>query len=91
MSNGTLKVTETADPDTLSTAYTWLQQLNLEQLNGNGPTAPGLIALTSSDYQDYVVQDVPAPTGWVCVVSGAFTLLLPLGWRRRKAFARAVR
>ena len=91
LSNGTLKVTETADPDTLSTAYTWLQQLNLEQLNGNGPTAPGLIALTSSDYQDYVVQDVPAPTGWVCVVSGAFTLLLPLGWRRRKAFARAVR
>ncbi len=88
LSNGTLTVTETADPGTLNTAYTWLEQLNA---NGDGPTALGLIALTSSDYQDYVVQDVPAPTGWVCVVSGALTLLLPLGWRRRKAFARAVR
>jgi hypothetical protein len=46
-----------SDGQTLTTANAWLAQLT-----GTGPRDNSLVALTSADYQDYVVS-MPAPPG----------------------------
>ncbi len=66
---------------TLKQANAWLSGIALD---GSGPQAGGLIALTNPTYQDYVVQSVPAPPGMVLGASAAATLFLALVWRRRK-------
>ena len=64
---------------TLNLANTWLSELN-----GSGPFAPNLIAMTSSTYQDYVVQGTPAPASLALAVAGVIGMLPVLAWRRRK-------
>jgi hypothetical protein len=77
----------TADTQTLSQANTWLGALDL---SGNGNKATNLIALESTQYQDYVVQmPVPAPPGLMLGLVGAVSLLLPSAWRWRKRDALA--
>jgi len=80
------------DSATLTTTNTWLSALNL---NGTGPMAGNLIALTNPVYQDYVVQvapaptaaivvapaSVPAPPGLVLCIIGAVGLFLPSAFR----------
>lgn len=75
---GDFTVTGVGDA-TLDLANTWLGQLN-----GSGPFAPNLIALTSDTYQDYVVQGTPAPASFVLAAVGVVGLLPVLAWRRRK-------
>ncbi len=72
---------------TLMQANAWLSGIALD---GSGPQAGGLIALTNPTYQDYVVQ-TPAPPGLVLGGSAAATLFLALVWRRRKLFSVAFR
>jgi hypothetical protein len=67
---------------TLKTANRWLSNLDLD---GNGPQASGLIALTATGAQDYVVQiATPAPPGLVLGIIGAAGLCFSSGWRYRK-------
>jgi hypothetical protein len=75
-----------SDSGTLTLANQWLSQLNL---NGTGPQTSGLIALTNSTYQDYVVQGpvAPAPPGLVLGCIWGISFLVPWGWRQRKRFS----
>ena len=77
-----------SDATTLTTANTWLSQLNLA---GTGSTASNLIALTSLNYQDYVLQGppspgpetsaAPAPSGLVLCFIGMIALILSSAFR----------
>ena len=74
---------------TLTTANSWLRGLDM---SGNGAQTPGLIAMTSDTYQDYIVQGpvaTPAPSGLVLGITGAFVMLLPVAWRSRKRLSTA--
>jgi hypothetical protein len=71
-----------SDPNTIPTANTWLAALDP---SGNG-TKANLIALTSTQFQDYVVQApataTPAPSGLVLGGMAAVSGALAAGWRR---------
>ncbi len=68
-----------SDSATLTQANTWLSGLNLD---GTGSKA-NLIALTNSQYQDYVTQaPVPAPPGLVLAGVALASGALASGWRR---------
>jgi hypothetical protein len=76
------------DGTTLTTANTWLSQLNLA---GTGSTASNLMALTSLGNQDYVFQGppspgpdtsaAPAPSGLVLCFIGIIALMLSSAFR----------
>jgi hypothetical protein len=83
VSTGTFRVTDSNDPGTLTLANQWLAALDP---TGNGPKEKDLLALTSSQYQDYVVE-TPVPPGVVLASIGTVCFLLPRAWRYRRRFA----
>jgi hypothetical protein len=72
LSTGSFTATD-SDAATITTANSWLSQLDL---SGNGPKDNSLIALTNSTYQDYVTRGTPAPAGLVLASTGAVSVLL---------------
>jgi hypothetical protein len=76
LNGGTFTATD-SDGATITTANTWLSQLDL---HGSGTQDGSLIALTNSQYQDYVMS-VPAPPGLVLGSAGAVSLLLAGVWQ----------
>jgi hypothetical protein len=72
--SGTFYATD-GDSATLTTTNTWLSQLNL---NGTGPMASNIIALTSTAYQDYVVQMPPPAPGPLASAPAPASLILSL-------------
>ncbi|HZY88977.1 MAG TPA: hypothetical protein VFE78_29400 [Gemmataceae bacterium] len=83
VSSGQFWVTDSTPNSTaLTTANNWLSGL---ELDGLGKTA-NLIALTSTQFQDYVVQApataTPAPSGLVLGGMAAVSGALVAGWRR---------
>jgi MYXO-CTERM domain-containing protein len=81
VSSGSFSATD-SDAATLTTANTWLAGLNLA---GTGPQATNLIALTSSQYQDYVTMaPAPEPPGWVLGGMALVGVFVGAAWRRRR-------
>jgi hypothetical protein len=77
LSNGYFGATA-SDSATITLANSWLSELD-----GTGPMANILVALTSDNRQDYVVQGAPAPTGFVLGAIGALPLAFVAARRRR--------
>jgi hypothetical protein len=91
LTNGTFQTSaayssypDTLDQNTISLANNWLAALDM---SGNGNQASNLVALTSDQYQDYIVQvtATPAPPGLVLGVIGGLNLMVTSLWCRRKA------
>ncbi|MCI0684581.1 MAG: hypothetical protein L0Y71_20920 [Gemmataceae bacterium] len=80
-----------ANSTTLNQAQAWL-----DALTGDGPLEPNLIALTSLEHQDYIVQgppvqSAPAPAGLALALAGGIPLLVAYRRKNRTTMAAARR
>jgi hypothetical protein len=84
LTGGHFKAVKT--PAWVITAQAWLNQLD-----GTGPKATNLVALTNPNRQDYVTAVAPVPGGLALGGFGAVLAAAAAWWRRRRALPAVAR